>query len=114
MWRTTLDSALEPEDELPKYTSMSSEIEAPADGRIWVRLCVNSNIFVPLFFSNLNIDITPRVNGSYQRYNGQQHTSEQDVDTLAVREESVSMSDAPRIEMKGSMLRKSRIAPRFK
>jgi hypothetical protein len=106
MWRTTLDSALDPEDELPKYTSMSSEIEAPADGKIWVRLCVNSNIFAPLFFSNLTIDITPRVNGSYQKYTGQQHTSEQDIDTLAKREESVYMSDAPRIEMKGSMLRR--------
>jgi len=106
MWRTTLDSALDPEDELPKYTSMSSEIEAPADGKIWVRLCVNSNIFAPLFFSNLTIDITPRVNGSYQKYTGQQHTSEQDIDTLAKRENQVYMSDAPRIEMKGSMLRR--------
>jgi hypothetical protein len=106
MWRLQLDSALDPEDELPKYTSIQGEIDVPADGKIWVRLCVNSNIFAPLFFSNLNIDITPRVNGSYQKYTGQQHTSEQDIDTLAIREESVSMSDAPRIEMKGSMLRR--------
>lgn len=106
MWRTTLDNSLDPTDKLPKYTSMSSEIDVPADGKIWIRLCVNFNIFVPLFFSNLTINITPRVNGSYQKYTGQQHTSEQSIDTLAVREESVYMSDAPRIEMKGSMLRR--------
>jgi hypothetical protein len=104
MWRTTLDSSLDPEDELPKYTNVSSELEVPADGQIWIRLAVNSNIFAPLFFNNLSITLTPRVNGSYQKYKGQQHTSEQQVDNMAVRDETVFMSDAPRIEMKGALL----------
>lgn len=104
MWRITLDNALDSTDELPKYTNASSEIEIPADGRIWIRLAVNFNIFAPLFFNNLSITLTPRVNGSYAKYKGQQHISEQQVDNMAVREESVFMSDAPRIEMKGALL----------
>jgi hypothetical protein len=104
MWRTNLDSALDPTDELPKYTNISSELEVPADGRIWVRLAVNFNIFAPIYFNNLSINLTPRVNGSYAKYKGQQHTSEQQVDNMAVREETVFMSDAPRIEMKGALL----------
>jgi hypothetical protein len=104
MWRTNLDSALDPTDELPKYTNISSELEVPANGRIWVRLAVNFNIFAPIYFNNLSINLTPRVNGSYAKYKGQQHTSEQSVDNMAVREETVFMSDAPRIEMKGALL----------
>jgi len=104
MWRTNLDSALDPTDELPKYTNMTSELEVPADGRIWVRLAVNFNIFAPIYFNNLSINLTPRVNGSYAKYKGQQHISEQQVDNMAVRDETVFMSDAPRIEMKGALL----------
>ena len=104
MWRTTLDNSLDPTDELPKYTNISSELEVPADGRIWIRLAVNFNIFAPIFFNNLSITLTPRVNGSYQKYKGQQHISEQQVDNMAVRDEAVFMSDAPRIEMKGALL----------
>jgi hypothetical protein len=104
MWRTNLDSALDPTDELPKYTNISSELEVPADGQIWVRLAVNFNIFAPIYFNNLSINLTPRVNGSYAKYKGQQHISEQQVDNMAVREETVFMSDAPRIEMKGALL----------
>ena len=104
MWRTNLDSALDAADELPKYTNISSELEVPADGRIWVRLAVNFNIFAPIYFNNLSINLTPRVNGSYAKYKGQQHISEQQVDNMAVRDETVFMSDAPRIEMKGALL----------
>lgn len=105
MWRMELQT-VSVGDELPKYKTISGEIEVPADGVIWVRLCTNFNIFAPYYFSNLSINITPRVNGSYQKYTGQRHTSEQDIDTLATREESVYMSDAPRIEMRGAMLRR--------
>jgi len=105
MWRTEMQT-VSAGDELPKYKTISSEIEVPADGRIWVRLCTNFNIFAPYYFSGLSIDIRPRINGSYQKYTGQRHTSEQDIDTLASRENDVFMTDAPRIEMKGSMLRR--------
>jgi hypothetical protein len=99
-----MDGALDPTDELPKYTNLSSEIEIPVDGRIWVRLSVNGNITAPIYFNNLSINLTPRVNGSYAKYKGQEHTSEQQVDNMAVREETVFVSDAPRIEMKGALL----------
>jgi hypothetical protein len=104
MWRTNLDNALDSTDELPKYTNISSELEVPANGRIWVRLAVNSNIFAPIYFNNLSINLTPRINGSYAKYKGQQHTSEQQVDNMAVRNEAVYVSDALRIEMKGALL----------
>jgi hypothetical protein len=104
MWRTNLDNALDSTDELPKYTNISSELEVPANGRIWVRLAVNSNIFAPIYFNNLSINLTPRINGSYAKYKGQQHTSEQQVDNMAVRNETVYVSDALRIEMKGALL----------
>lgn len=104
MWRITLDSALDPTDELPKYTTATSSIDIPANGRIWIRLAVNFNIFAPFYFNNLNITLIPRVNGSYSKYKGQQHISEQVVDNKAIRQETVYMSDAPRIEMKGALL----------
>jgi hypothetical protein len=103
-WRLSMDGSLDPTDELPKYTNISSELEVPADGRIWIRLTVNANITAPFYYNNLSINLTPRVNGSYAKYKGQQHISEQQVDNMAVREETVFMSDAPRIEMKGALL----------
>lgn len=106
MWRMQMQT-VSAGDKLPKYKTISGTIEVPADGKIWIRLCVNFNIFAPIYFSNLSINISSRVNGSYQTYTGQQHISEQDLDTLASREETVYMSDAPTISMKGSMLKTS-------
>jgi len=103
-WRLSIDSALDATDELPKYTNISSELEVPANGRIWVRLTVNANITAPFYYNNLSINLTPRINGSYAKYKGQQHTSEQQVDNMAVRNETVYVSDALRIEMKGALL----------
>ena len=105
MWRIQMDNDLDAEDDLPKFTTASSEIDVPADGVIWIRLAINSNIFAPIFFSNLSIDITPKINGSYQKYTGQLHISEQNVDNKASRTNQVYMSDAPRLEMKGAMTR---------
>lgn len=105
MWRITLNDDLQPEDDLPLFTTASSEIDVPADGVIWVRLCTNANNTVPYYFSNLSIDITPKVNSSYQKYTGQFHISEQDIDNKASRDEQVSVTDAPRIEMKGALLK---------
>lgn len=104
-WRMQLDDDLTAEDDLPKFTNVSGEIDVPADGKIWVRLCTNFNLFAPFYFSNLSIQLQPKINGSYQKYTGQQHLSEQDVDNKASRDEMVYMTDAPRIEMKGSLLR---------
>lgn len=105
MWRIAMDSSLDAQDDLPKFTTASSEIDVPADGKIWIRLCTNFNIFAPYYFSNLSIQITPKINGSYQKYTGQQHLSEQEVDNKASRSNQVYMTDAPRLEMKGAMTR---------
>ena len=45
------------------------------------------------------------VNGSYQKYSGQAHTSEQTVDNKATRENQVYVSDAPKRAMKGCMIK---------
>ena len=105
MWRIQMDSSLDAQDDLPKFITASSEIDVPADGKIWIRLAINFNIFSPIYFSNLNIEITPKINGSYQKYTGQVHLSEQSVDNKASRSNQVYMSDAPRLEMKGAMTR---------
>lgn len=105
MWRMNLQT-VSAGDEIPKYKTISGEIEVPETGRITIRLCTNLNIFAPYYFSNLNIQIVPRVNGSYQKYTGQEHKSEQAVDNKASRDNTVFMTDAPRIEMKGAMTRR--------
>lgn len=105
MWRMQLDSSLDANDDLPKFTNISGEIEIPADGKIWIRLGINFNIFAPIYFSNLSIEIIPKINGSFQKYTGQRHISEQQVDNKASRSNEVYMTDAPRLEMKGAMTR---------
>lgn len=95
-------------------TSTSAEIEIPYDGKLYVRL-LNGYFQLPAsviysstetYFRELSIDFTARIAGSWAKYTGQEHISQQNIDTLAVRENDVYMTDAPRIEMKGAMLRR--------
>jgi len=92
-------------------TSSSAEIDIPYSGKLYVRL-LNANYQVSTiyfssdtWFTDLNIQLTPKINGSWARYTGQEHLSEQDINTEAERETEVFMTDAPRVEMKGAMLR---------
>ena len=94
-----------------ELTSSSAEIIIPYTGKLYVRL-LNANYQVSTlyfssdtWYSDLNIELTPKIAGSWEKFSGQVHLSEQDVDNKASRDETVSMSDAPRIEMKGSMLK---------
>lgn len=85
---------------------------APVNGRlyIWVNQFnqLNSgNDDVNIWYANLNFDYVPLINGSYQKYSGQRHKSEQVIDTIASRSNSVFMTDAPKREIKGAMMKKA-------
>lgn len=85
---------------------------APVTGKLYLWLhqfnqLVTTSDNVDIWYSNLSFDYIPYINGSYQKYTGQSHISEQDIDTIASRKNSVYMTDAPKIEIKGSMLKKA-------
>lgn len=58
-----------------------------------------------IWYSNLRVDITAFINGSYQLYSGQSHSTFQDGNYKAKIDEEVRMSDSPRKLFKGSLLR---------
>lgn len=101
-WRMDLQT-VNAGDDIPKWSSISGEIEVPYDGFINIRLLTNFNIFVPYYFSNLNVEVITKINGSYQKFTGQQHLSEQDVDNKASREQQIYVTDAPGDNMKGAL-----------
>lgn len=83
---------------------------APAAGKLYIGLFKEwqgSSVYeVDTYFSNLDLTLIPLVNGSYQRYTGQTHTVEQDAPGIkAIREKQVYISDAPRVAMKGALLK---------
>ena len=92
-------------------TATNAEIDIPYSGKLYVRM-LNATYQVSTlyfssdtWFSDLNITLIPKINGTWQKFTGQQHISEQVVDNKATRENEVYMTDAPRIEMKGAMMR---------
>jgi len=85
---------------------------APVNGRlyIWINQFnqLNSgNDDVDIWYSNLEFTYIPLINGSYQKYSGQSHKSEQVFDTIASRVNTVYMTDAPKQELKGTMMKKA-------
>lgn len=79
---------------------------APASGKLYIRIGTNFNVFAPFFFININIELSPFVNGSYKVYTGQTHSVSIGNDKIkAVRETEVFISDAPRTAMKGCLLK---------
>lgn len=93
-----------------QWTTISDSLDAaPISGKLYVGLInlhqgIDAADDQDTFFSNLQLDITPLINGSYQRYTGHQNIVTQDNPKIkAVRETVVSIGDAPRIGMKGSL-----------
>ena len=99
--------------DLTEWQNVSWEAPpAPVNGRlyIWVNQFnqLNSgNDDVNIWYANLTFDYVPLINGSYQKYSGQRHKSEQVIDTIASRSNSVFMTDAPKREIKGAMMKKA-------
>lgn len=78
----------------------------PESGVIYVYLLNQYGDEIEANFSPPNVEIISFINGSYQRYSGQQHIVENDnINTKAKRKDDVFISDAPRIAMKGALLK---------
>lgn len=82
----------------------------PVNGRVYIWLnqfnqLNTTNDDVDILYANFNFDYIPFINGSYQRYSGQSNISEQDVDNKASKRETVYMTDSPKREIKGAMMR---------
>jgi hypothetical protein len=64
----------------------------------------NSSVVQNVFFSNLQFEYIPFINGSYQKYSGQYWKVSQTGEYKAVREQEVYVSDSPRRLFKGAMI----------
>jgi hypothetical protein len=99
--------------DLTEWQNVSWEAPpAPVNGRlyIWVNQfnqLNTGNDDVNIWYANLTFDYVPLINGSYQKFSGQRHKSEQVIDTIASRSNSVFMTDAPKREIKGAMMKKA-------
>lgn len=99
--------------DLTEWQNVSWEAPpAPVNGRlyIWVNQFnqLNSgNDDVNIWYANLTFDYVPLINGSYQKFSGQRHKSEQVIDTIASKSNSVFMTDAPKREINGAMMKKA-------
>jgi hypothetical protein len=94
-----------------QWTNISVTVPAaPVSGNLYIGLFKEwqgPGVYeVDTHFSNLQLDITPIINDSYERYTGQSHTVSVDNPRIkAVREAEVFISDAPRVAMKGALLK---------
>ena len=97
--------------DLTEWQNVSWEAPAaPIAGKLYIWLnqfnqLVGTQDDVDIWYSNLSFSYEPYINGSYQKYTGQQHLSEQEVDNKASRDNSVYMSDGPNLETKGALLK---------
>jgi hypothetical protein len=97
--------------DLTQWQSVNWEAPAcPVDGKLYIWInqfnqLNTSNDDVDIWYANLRFDYIPYINGSYQNYTGQRHISEQSVDNRAVRSNTIFMTDSPKKEIKGAMLR---------
>lgn len=97
-------------DETQWVNVSASAPPAPVSGRLYIGLFKEwqgASVYeVDTYFASLQLNLIPQVNGSYERYTGQEHTVSQDNNKIkAIRETEVFISDAPRIAMKGCLLK---------
>lgn len=81
--------------------------EIPVDGYIQLlaHQSHNSGWGKDTYIDSITFDYLPFINGSYEKYTGQQQLVMQDVDTRNVRERDVYISDSPNRIFKGSLLK---------
>ena len=78
----------------------------PKSGRVYVFLSNEYGEEIEANFGQPKIDIIPFVNGGYNSYKAQTNDVSQDAPKIkAIRETDVYISDAPRIAMKGALLK---------
>lgn len=102
------------------WTTISDTLDAaPASGQLFIGLIQlhqgnDAADDQDGFFGNLNVTIRPLINGSYQNYIGQHNKLSTDNSKIkAVRETEVFISDAPRIAMKGALLKQGPVTELF-
>lgn len=88
-----------------EWTTISGlSLKMPVDGLLVIRLLNGVDTDWQLWFSNLNIDYQPLLNGSYQKYSGHTNTvTRTDEGYAAKRENEVSIGDSPSPVIKGTM-----------
>ena len=114
-WTTNTGKALISVDwdlDLTQWQSVNWDAPpCPVDGKLYAWLyqfnqISNSPDDVDIWYANFTFTYTPYINGSYQAYTGQRHKSEQAVDNKASRSNDVFMSDSPKKELKGAIMRR--------
>lgn len=78
----------------------------PATGKLYIRLCTNVNVFAPYHFSNLRVEYSAFINGSYKKYSGHSFKVTQQANAekyIPTREKEVSIGDKPSKNFKGAM-----------
>lgn len=93
--------------DISQWQSFSAtSLPLPVGGRLYIRLL--NDVAPPIIrhFSNLSIDIVKYVNGSYQAYTSQQHKVEQSANFRSTIDETINITDAPHISMKGCLLKR--------
>ncbi len=76
----------------------------PKSGKIKIVLCHKYKVTgFKIRFQNLQFDYIPKINGSYQKYSGQYHTTNQSGDYKAKIQEEVFISDSPKKLFKGAL-----------
>ena len=81
---------------------------APVSGNVYLWLnqfnqLNSSDDNVDVWYNNLSFDYYPFINGSYQRYQGQAHKTNQSGNYKAKRENEVYISDSPKKLFKGGL-----------
>jgi len=90
----------------PHLTMSFTSPPIPESGRLFIFLINFYGSGIEAHYGAVRLNIFPLINGSYRRYIGQTHTLSQDnINIKAVRETEVFISDAPRIAMKGALLK---------
>lgn len=93
------------EDTLEWHTLSMTAPPMPVSGTLNIRL-VNGSAVIEVQFADLTFKVDSyKVNGSYRVYSGQRHSAEQLLNTVAARKTEVFISDSPRRDLKGSILK---------
>jgi hypothetical protein len=94
-------------EDTTEWRTIGSESKPiPRTGTLYIRLVV-MNATYQVWFSNLQINYTPFVNGSYHKYKGHYFKITQTANAekySPIREKTIGIGDAPDVKTKGAML----------
>jgi len=84
----------------------TTSLPIPVSGRLYIRIFNGLAPPNELRISGLSVQITPYINGSYQAYSSQKHTVEQAAGYKSTIDDTVYVTDAPHISMKGCLVKR--------